>query len=254
MTNLAHEMESEITAKELAKREKVSVRAIGIPYAKLRAAGHELFASQFDCNAPLSPEQIAILRPGKFTAKKTVTKKENSVASFAADTVAMTPEAGPSNETAPQGIEVEKEPVKWVEVSALVIAFLLPTMASAFNTYHVSHYLSKDWRIAMFAMCTVTFTPLLFIVARMGWAGVLMGIYVVMFEGFCNASATYLSLMGNMQYILDGKRGQCSDFLQGVVDLTNSDHRPTAVLLGMALAVLFAGVQLISFWTIRKRF
>ena len=105
MTNLAHEMDSEMNAKELAKREKISVRAIGIPYAKLRASGHPLFASQFNQNAPLSPEQIAILRPGKFTATKTTKKNTERVATFATP-VAMTPEQGPSRLTAPQGVEV----------------------------------------------------------------------------------------------------------------------------------------------------
>lgn len=140
-----------------------------------------------------------------------------------------------------------------VELAALAIAFLIPTLASAFNTYNVSHQVAKDWRVAMFIMVMVMFTPALFIVARMNWVGACVAFGVVIFEGFCNLSAIYLSLLGGMEYILDGKRGVCSDFLQSVVNLTNSDHRPTALLIGGSLAVLIAATQLTAFWAIRNR-
>lgn len=142
---------------------------------------------------------------------------------------------------------------KWGEIVPLVIAFALPTLASAFNTYSVSHQFSKNAWVALFVMCMVTFTPVLFIAARMDFSGVFVAFCVVAFEAFCNTSATYLSLMGDMEIILDSKRGKCSDFLQSVVNLTNSDHRPTAILLGLMLAVIIAATQLTAFWGIRKR-
>lgn len=243
MTNLAHGTAHEMNAKELAKREKVSVRAIGIPYAKLRREGHPLFASQFDCNAPLSQDQIDILRPGKLTTKKV--KISKSVAHADNDSIV---EPGPVIVPAPQ-----KKKTDVLGISALAVAFIIPTLASAFNTYDVSHQVAKDWRVAMFIMVMVMFTPALFIAARMNWIGAFVGFGIVIFEAFCNLSAIYLSLMGKMEYILDGKRGVCSDFLQSVVDLTNSDHRPTAVLIGGALAALIALTQLTAFWAIRNR-
>lgn len=165
----------------------------------------------------------------------------------------------PKNTDQPKGVE---EPVKdspkiskskWGEIVPLVIAFALPTLASAFNTYNVSHQVSKNTWVALFVMCMVTFTPVLFIAARMDFSGVFVAFGVVAFEAFCNTSATYLSLMGDMEIILDSKRGKCSDFLQSVVNLTNSDHRPTAILLGLMLAVIIAATQLTAFWGIRKR-
>lgn len=145
---------------------------------------------------------------------------------------------------------IVKKPLTW----PLWVGFLIPTLASAFNTYNVSHQITKDWWVALFVMAMVMLTPALFIAARVSWMGGIIAFGVVLFEGFCNLSAIYLSLMGNMQYILDGKRGQCSNFLQSVVDLTNRDHRPTALLIGVVVAVLISTTQLAAFWTIRKRF
>lgn len=147
--------------------------------------------------------------------------------------------------------EVKK--IEWVEVSALAIAFVLPTLASAFNTYNVSHQLSQDVRVSFFVMGMVMLTPALFIVARIGKVGVFVAVCVVAFETFCNATASYLSLMGDMEYVLGGKRGQCSEFLNSVAQLTNSDHRPTAVLLAVWLSLLIAMAQLMAFSGIRKR-
>ena len=144
---------------------------------------------------------------------------------------------------------VVKKALNW----PLWIGILIPSLASAFNTYHVSHQITRDWWVALFLMALIIFTPMLFIAARVGFFGGIVAFGVVIFEGFCNLSAIYLSLMGNMEYILDGKRGVCSDFLQSVVNLTNSDHRPTAVLIGGALAALIALTQLTAFWAIRNR-
>lgn len=141
----------------------------------------------------------------------------------------------------------------WGQITALSVAFALPTLASAFNTYNVSHQVSNNGWVALFVMGMVMLTPVLFIAARMDYTGVAVAFIVVLFEGFCNASATYLALMGGMEIILDSKRGQCSEFLQSVVNLTSSDHRPTAILLGLFLAFIIAATQLTAFWGIRKR-
>lgn len=174
-------------------------------------------------------------------------KKQSTAMTHSAEHT-MSIEQGPVNVSAPQDVKQS-----FVELAALAVAFLIPTLASAFNTYNVSHQVAKDWRVAMFIMVMVMFTPALFIVARMNWVGAFVAFGVVIFEGFCNLSAIYLSLLGGMEYILDGKRGVCSDFLQSVVNLTNSDHRPTALLIGGSLAILIAATQLTAFWAIRNR-
>lgn len=147
-------------------------------------------------------------------------------------------------------IITSKKPLGW----PLWVGFLIPTFASAFNTYSVSHQITKDWWVAICVMAMVMLTPVLFIAARVSLLGALVAFGVVLFEAFCNLSAIYLSLMGNMRYVLGDKRGQCSDFLQSVVDLTSSDHRPTALLIGVVVSFLISATQLTAFWTIRKRF
>ena len=220
-------------------------------YAKLRQTNADLFPLPWRIDGELNPEQVNELqRAGERKGSQPATKIDIEGVAHVATNVGGNLEQGRPKEAAPQ----EQKRVQWVEVVALGIAFILPTLASAFNTYRVSHELSKDGRVSLFVMCMVMLTPALFIVARMGGAGVFVAFAVVAFESFCNTAATYLSLMGNMEYILDGKRGQCSVFLQSVVELTSSDHRPTAVLLGLCLAVLIAATQLTAFWGIRKRF
>lgn len=210
-------------------------------YAKLHEASPKMFPDKWRIDGELTPEQVAaLIQAGE--RKGSAPKEKDST------TDSMSLEQGRPNMVAPQKVERDL-----IGIAALAVAFLIPTLASAFNTYNVSHQVAKDWRVAIFIMVMVMFTPALFIVARMNWAGAFVAFGVVIFEGFCNLSAIYLSLMGNMEYILDGKRGVCSDFLQSVVNLTNSDHRPTAVLIGGSLAVLIALTQLTAFWAIRNR-
>jgi len=245
------EMHNIVTAMDLALEMRVTPERVGQLFRAFRDGKHPHFAGRFNRFAELSPIQVAALRGQDIAGMVDAKEETESAASFATP-VAMTPEQGRPNEVAPQRKESGKN-IKWGEVVALAIAFVLPTLASAFNTYNVSHQLSKNEWVALFVMCMVMLTPVLFIAARMDWTGVFVAFGVVMFEGFCNASATYLALMGQMEYILNDKRGQCSDFLQSVVNLTSSDHRPTAVLLGATLSVIIAATQLTAFWGIRKR-
>lgn len=247
------EMHTRITPMDLAAEMQVSPERVGQLFRSLRDGKHPHFVGRFNRFAELNPIQVAMLRGEDLTVVEVVDlvepeNKETEGAAAQAAEHSISLEAGPVNESAPQKLESD-----WVGIAALAVAFLIPTLASAFNTYNVSHQVAKDWRVAMFIMVMVMLTPALFIVARMNWAGAFVAFGVVIFEGFCNLSAIYLSLMGNMEYILDGKRGVCSDFLQSVVNLTNSDHRPTAVLIGGALAALIALTQLTAFWAIRNR-
>ena len=248
------EMHTRITPMDLAAEMQVSPERVGQLFRAFRDGKHPHFVGRFNRFAELNPIQVAMLRGEDFTVVDAVDmvepkqeiKETESDAATSAEPMSL--ELGPSNEMAPQRVES-----KFVELAALGFAFLIPTLASAFNTYNVSHQVAKDWRVAMFIMVMVMLTPALFIVARINWMGAFVAFGVVIFEGFCNLSAIYLSLLGGMEYILDGKRGVCSDFLQSVVNLTNSDHRPTALAIGGALAVLIAATQLTAFWAIRNR-
>lgn len=246
------EMHTRITPMDLAAEMQVSPERVGQLFRSLRDGKHPHFVGRFNRFAELNPIQVALLRGEDLTVVEVVDLvepeiKETEGAAAQADEP-MSLEAGPVNESAPQKVESN-----FVELAALGLAFLIPTLASAFNTYNVSHQVAKDWRVAMFIMVMVMLTPALFIVARINFMGAFVAFGVVIFEGFCNLSAIYLSLLGGMEYILDGKRGVCSDFLQSVVNLTNSDHRPTALAIGGALAVLIAATQLTAFWAIRNR-
>lgn len=246
-------MHTRITAIDLAAEMQVSPERVGQLFRSLRDGKHPHFVGRFNRFAELNPIQVAMLRGEDLTVIEVVdlVKPEIQATEVAAAQAAvhtMSLEAGLSNE-----IALQKAGSRVIELSALALAFLIPTLASAFNTYNVSHQVAKDWRVAMFIMVMVMLTPALFIVARINWMGAFVAFGVVIFEGFCNMSAIYLSLLGGMEYILDGKRGVCSDFLQSVVNLTNSDHRPTALAIGGALAVLIAATQLTSFWAIRNR-
>ena len=235
-------MHTNITARKLCEMTSTKEDTLRMRFAKLHESNPALFPDKWRIDGELNPKQVAALIQAGERKGSTPKEKEDST------TEPMSMEVGPVKESAPQKVERDL-----IGIAALAVAFLIPTLASAFNTYNVSHQVAKDWRVAMFIMVMVMLTPALFIVARMNWAGAFVAFGVVIFEGFCNLSAIYLSLMGNMEYILDGKRGVCSDFLQSVVNLTNSDHRPTAVLIGGALAALIALTQLTAFWAIRNR-
>lgn len=138
-------------------------------------------------------------------------------------------------------------------IIALSLAFILPTIASGINTFSVSHQLSKNAAVAYAILGMVSLTPILFIIARMERVGILVAVGVVVFEAFCNVAATYLSLMGGMVFMFGTPRGACSDFLQNVVELTESGHKQTAIGIAIVLAVLIAATQLTSFWGIKTR-
>ena len=240
------EMHTNITARKLCEMTSTKEDTLRMRFAKLHESNPAMFPDKWRIDGELNPKQVAaLIQAGE---RKGSAPKEKDAASVPSTDEPMIQEQGRPIVVAPQKAERDI-----VGIAALAVAFLIPTLASAFNTYDVSHQVAKDWRVAMFIMVMVMFTPALFIVARMNWVGAFVAFGVVIFEGFCNLSAIYLSLMGNMEYILDGKRGVCSDFLQSVVNLTNSDHRPTAVLIGGALAALIALTQLTAFWAIRNR-
>jgi len=239
MTNLAHEMDSEITAKELAKREKVSVRAIGIPYAKLRAEGNPLFAAKFDCNAPLSPEQIAILRPGKMTVKTSPKKNTESAATFAAD-VTMRTERGRSNEAAPQG-NGRRWPL-WIVLTATVVA-------SAANMAEVTGAVKSGSTSAMAWTFVFSATPFFLIYARIGgfwkWFSI---VGAMAYTGFCNA----IALFGSMTAMDKGYILSPTIFLEAVTNFANTDYMNTARTFSLIMAIIIAGIEFAAFKNLAK--
>lgn len=242
-----------MTTAELASNQGKTVDLFRQRYAQFRREGNPLFASEFDRNAVLSVEQIAMLTATK--SGRSTSNKEHEIRSREA----VVPIVQVGNQTArpnEDGPETGSDAVKrdWFAIGALALVFVMATVISGANTFKVSGQLSNSWLISKGLMLMVSFTPILFIIAKMEIWGVIVAVCIVAFEGFCNTAATYLSLMGGMVYVWGAPRGDCSPFLQNVVELTASGHKQTAVGISICLALLVSSVQLVSFWGLKKRF
>lgn len=118
----------EMTAKELAKKEGVNIRAIGIPFAKYHREGNPLFPAKFSQDLQLTEDQILALRPKRAKAQKEKVKQTDSVAASFAANVPMNTEQGWPNEVAPQGGQKWFTiPENWRTKLFAVFAFLLVT-------------------------------------------------------------------------------------------------------------------------------
>ena len=235
--NIVHEISGEETATTLAAKLGKGVDGIRIKYSALFAEGHPLFAAKFDRHAPLTPEQIEILEPPKKGATKSITPKAGGNATGAV-------KSAPSRHLKGN---------RW-QIIPLLIAFILPTIASLGNTYRVSHHLSNDATTSLAIMLVMSCVPLLFLWASVGkLVSVGAAVWLVLFEAFCNLSATYLALMGGMVYVFGQPRGECSPFLDSVCKLTDSGYQQTAFFLGLAVAFSLLAAQLTAFYELKKR-
>jgi hypothetical protein len=233
--NMAHEIDSEITANDLAQKLGKGVDGIRIKYSRLFAEGHPLFVASFDRHAPLSPEQIQILAPEKRGQKASI------------------PKAGKKTGAGTTAPALLSKTGFW-RITPLLVAFILPTVASLGNTYRVSHYLSNDATTSLSIMLVMSCVPLLFLWAGVGkWVSIGAAVWLVLFEAFCNLSATYLALMGGMTYVFGQPRGECSKFLESVCRLTESGYQWTAFALGLAVAFSLLAAQLTAFYELKKR-
>lgn len=278
MNNETHEIRDYTTGVDLSLEMGVTVDRIGQMFRSFRNGGHPAFVGPFNRIAPLTPRQLAALRGEDFTIIELQKQEDNK-----GDVLDSIGEPEPPKEVAPVSLDVAQldynslilkasyqakwdamkreskraKPVKPTtsryQIAALAIAFIFPTVASGINTVNISHQLSSQAAVSYAILGMVSLTPILFIIARMERVGVLVAIGVVAFEAFCNVAATYLSLMGSMVYMSGVPRGACSPFLQNVVELTESAHKNTAVLIAIVLAVIVSSVQLTAFWGLKKR-
>ena len=272
----------EMTTVELAASRGNTVDLFRQRYAQFRREGNTLFAAEFRRDATLTVEQIKLLtatKSGRSTSdKKHEIRSVKPIDPVGSQATARPNEGGP--DTGSEVVKLEREKAiaaanwafikrahkerlakksdlvkrDWFAIGALALVFVMATVISGANTFKVSGQLSNSWLISNALMFMVSFTPILFIVARMEKVGVAVAVCVVVFEGFCNTAATYLSLMGGMVYVWGAPRGDCSPFLQNVVELTASGHKGTAVIISICLALLVSSVQLVSFWGLKKRF
>lgn len=252
MTNLAHEMMDEINAKELAKRESVSIRAIGIPYAKLRAQGHPLFASQFDCNAPLSPEQIAILRPGKLQVNVPQKKTKSEAVAHPAD-IPMRPAQGQPNEVAPQGFgKTEKIQRTIFQKGLLAGVCVLCAGASVSNMLDISTQIKDSFAVACVITSIFTLSPFAVFYAdvKPGVSWVVSGICIG-YEVFCNTVGTYRGL-ANLGRGVPYEIWEPGGFIDSVSRVTTFEARPCALVVSGVMAAIIAGLFLICLNELKK--
>lgn len=253
MANLAHEMADEINAKELAKREKVSVRAIGIPYAKLRAQGHPLFASQFDCNAPLSPEQIAILRPGKLQVN--VPKKIKAEAVAHSANIAMNPEQGRPNEVAPQGVGLNASPKKvrsFSQKAVLAGVCVFCAVASISNMLDISTQIKDSFAVACVLTSIFTLAPFAVFYAdvKPGVSWLVSGICIG-YEVFCNTVGTYKGL-ANLGRGVPYEVWEPGGFIDSISRVTTIEARPCALVVSGVMAAIIASLFLLCLNELKK--
>jgi hypothetical protein len=241
-------MHTRITARQFCELQGKDPDTIRMRFAKLRKTNPLEFPDSWQIDGELSEAQVsALIEAGKRKGGAIAPAIDTDYKGEVPVKGEILKEARP-NEVAPT---LERN---WWAIGALAFAFIFPTVASGVNTFSVSHQLSKNEVVSYAVLLMVSLTPILFIVARMQRVGLIVAVGVVLFEGFCNVAATYLSLMGSMVYMFGAPRGNCSDFLQNVVELTNSGHKQTAVCIAIVLAVLIAATQLTAFIGIKKRF
>lgn len=241
------EMAHRITAMELAAEMQVTPERVGQLFRAFRDGKHPHFAGRFNRFAELSPIQAAVLRGEDLELP--ATKIESESVAHVATNVSGNLDTGRSNEAAPK----EFKRVQWrfkmptIEAIAAWAMFLIPTLASIRNTVSVSGGLSGDYQTAMLLTATISGTGILWIVSRkkVSW-GDMAGIFVFqLFEAFSNMVQVFKTLMGSMSYGITTVSGTPSDLLDMVAVTTRSDHRDTAIILaiGVALFVLAAQVK-----------
>lgn len=219
---------SEMTAKELAKSERVTVRAIGIPFAKFHREGHPLFPVKFSQDLQLSPEQIEALRPKRAPVKKSKTDT-------APPAVIAMIDAGRPNEVAPNVVPLRRWPL-WA-------ALAITAGASVPNMVEVTVAIKGSAPTAYALTAVFTAVPALLIAARL--RGFLWGVSVagaMGYTAFCNASAVFGGLTAlDKGYIL-----QPTVFLEAVTNMLNTDYLNTARAIAAFTALIIGAVEFVA--------
>lgn len=132
-----------------------------------------------------------------------------------------------------------------IEAFAAWAMFLIPTIASIRNTVSVSGAFSGDYTTSLLITATVSITGILWIISRpkisrSDMAGILV---FQIFEAFSNMVQVFKNLMGGLSYSLTTTIGKPSELLDMVATLTNKDHRDTAVILALGVALFILAAQ-----------
>ena len=141
-----------------------------------------------------------------------------------------------------------------VRQGVLLIAFVLPTLASVSNTINVAHSMSGSALTGYAIMGVVSATPLLFLFAgNTSWTAIPVVLFALAFEAFCNAASIFRSVMGDMAYSLTTVSGKPTAFLDMVATFTGRDHQDVATGISLAAALLIGAVQVVSLYELKKK-
>jgi len=198
---------------------------------------------QFDRTAIPTPEQVAILFP--VSAVPVISKKEKTAKAKAVGA---------------KQVKVAKAIAAWLAQKftarqvVLLIAFILPTLATMSNTINVAHSMSGSALTGLAIMGVVSATPLLFLFAgkTTNWA-IPVVLFALAFEAFCNAASIFRSVMGDMAYSLTTVSGKPTAFLDMVATFTGRDHQDVATVISLTAAMLIGSVQVISLYELKKK-
>jgi len=198
---------------------------------------------QFDRTAIPTPEQVAILFP--VSASPVLSKKEKTAKAKA---------VGAKQVKAAKALAAGLVQKVTVRQFVLLIAFILPTLASVSNTINVAHSMSGSALTGLAIMGVVSATPLLFLFAgrTTNWA-IPVVLFALAFEAFCNAASIFRSVMGDMAYSLTTVSGKPTAFLDMVATFTGSDHQDVATTIALITALLIGLVQVVSLYELKKK-
>jgi len=222
-----HEMKETLTAKDLAKLEGVTVRAINTRWnANFRG-------QPFDSNAELSPEQVAKLREA---GKRKIRKQR-----------AQQPGGKPAAASKPISTPPAPRPVK-KQTALLFVPLIAATAASVGNMYHITRALAGSAFDAWLLTSVLSTSALCFILAgmRSAWT-IALAVLLIAFESFCNLTRIYGGLMGT------GTTGNPTRFLGLCTDIFNSGSHGTAVALGAFTAFFIAAVQYAAVFQLNRK-
>lgn len=195
---------------------------------------------QFSRTTVPSPEQVAALFP--VSALPVTPKKPKAK------------EAGAKQIKAAKAVAAKLIERVTVRQGVLLIAFVLPTLASVSNTINVAHSMSGSALTGLAIMGVVSATPLLFLFAgNTSLAAIPVVLFALAFEAFCNAASIFRSVMGDMAYSLTTVSGKPTAFLDMVATFTGRDHQDVATGISLAAATLIGAVQVISLYELKKK-
>ncbi len=187
-----------------------------------------------------SPEQVAALFP--VSARPVTPKKPKAK------------EVGAKQVKAAKAVAVKLIEKVTVRQGVLLIAFVLPTLASVSNTINVAHSMSGSALTGLAIMGVVSATPLLFLFAgNTSWTAIPVVLFALAFEAFCNAASIFRSVMGDMAYGLTTVSGKSTAFLDMMATFTGKDHQDVATGISLAAALLIGAVQVISLYELKKK-